>query len=91
MKFLRAEHKDISELLNRKGYNANQYSFRKKRGLLYIEIENREDSFCFYRKTTSELNASMQLVESTAYFIGQKKDKKVELWEDVLALIDNWA
>ena len=91
MKFLKSEHKDISEILKKKGFDESQYSFRKKRGLLFIEIVDRTDSFCFYRKTSSELNSAMQFEESTSYFIGQKKDLELDTWNEVLTLIEKWA
>lgn len=90
MKFLKSEHKDISQLLSNKGLTANQYSFRKKRGLLYIQIEGKKDEFCFYRKTTSELNADMKFIESTTYWVGQKKEIELTSWQEVLKLIDDW-
>lgn len=91
MKFLKSEHKDISLILKGKGLDQSQYSFRKRRGLLFIEIENRKDQFCFYRKTVSELNSNMQFVESTSFFIGLKKEIEVSEWNDVLELIEKWA
>ena len=90
MKFLPAEHSDISALLISHGITLENFSFRKKRGLLHIEIVGREDTFCFYRKTESSLTESLQFEEETMYYLGQKKEVKVENWEDVLAAISKW-
>lgn len=90
MVFLKSEHKDITELLEKRGFDSAQYSFRKKGGQLFIEVKNYPDPFCFYRKTTSELNLDMKMVESTCYFIGSNKEIKVQEWSEVIGWIDKW-
>ena len=90
MKFLTSEHKSIVALFESKKISSNSYSFRKKKGLLYIELENQLTPFCFYRKTVSKLTKEMKFEEVTAYFIGQKKDQVVETWEEVLNEIRCW-
>ena len=90
MKFLKSEHKDISELLEKRGFSSTQYSFQTKGGQLFIEVEGYPDPFCFYRKTTSELNDDLKMMESTCYFIGAKKEIQVQEWSEVLGWIDKW-
>lgn len=90
MKFLPEEHKTISALLVEHGLTETQFSFRKKRGQLHIEIQNRKDTFCFYRKTESNFDANMKFVDETTYQLGLKKDVIVKNWEDVLIAIKAW-
>ncbi|NOQ71819.1 MAG: hypothetical protein GQ574_07455 [Crocinitomix sp.] len=90
MKFLPEEHQSISALLIEGGLTERQYSFRKKRGQLHIEIKDRSDTFCFYRKIESSFDANMKFVDETTYLLGPKKDVIVENWEDVLAAIKVW-
>ena len=90
MKFLPNEHKTISALLIEHGFTEGQFSFRKKRGQLHIEIQNHEDTFCFYRKTESTFDSNMKFVDETTYLLGPKKDVIVNNWEDVLAALRVW-
>ena len=90
MKFLAKEHQSISALLIESGLKEQQFSFRKKRGQLHIEIQNRPDTFCFYRKTESNFDANLKFVDETTYLLGPKKDVTVKNWEDVLLAIKAW-
>ncbi len=90
MKFLPEEHKSINELLIESGLNEEEFSFRKKRGQLHIEIKGRVDTFCFYRKTESTFDANMKFVDKTTYLLGSKKEVVVDNWEDVLAAVKSW-
>lgn len=90
MKFLPEEYKSITALLIESGLTEQEFSFRKKRGQLFIEIQGRTDSFCYYRKTESKFDANMKFVDETNYLIGPKKDVIVVYWEDVLAEIKVW-
>ncbi|MFT5824319.1 MAG: hypothetical protein ACI8ZM_005586 [Crocinitomix sp.] len=90
MKFLPEEHKTISALLIEIGLTEQQFSFRKKRGQLHIEIKDRADTFCFYRKTESNFDSSMKFVDETTYLLGPKKDVVVNDWKDVLVAIKAW-
>ncbi len=90
MKFLKSEYKDICAVFQRRGIPESDYSFRKKRGQLFIEMDNKEMPFCYYRYTRSELNATGQFIDMTSYFVGTRKEIEVEEWSEVLAWIDKW-
>ena len=82
MKFLLTEHKDIAKILSTHGFDNAEYSFRKKSGNIYLEIQGTTGEFCFYRKKeTSLIDGKFQ--DKTIYFIG--KDKKIQFykWSDV--------
>lgn len=90
MKFLPEEHKSISEVLMQNGLKEDEFSFRKKRGQLHIEINGRTDTFCFYRKTESTIDANMKFVDKTTYLLGTKKEDVVDTWQEVLKAVKLW-
>ncbi len=91
MKFLPAEHKSISDLLMGKGYAENEFSFRKSKGLLHIEVKGRKDTFCYYRKTESVLDGNLKFEDQTRYYLGPKKNMMVSDWYMVLDAIAAWV
>ncbi|MFT4601373.1 MAG: 5-methylcytosine-specific restriction endonuclease McrBC GTP-binding regulatory subunit McrB [Arenicella sp.] len=90
MKFLVKEHKSIVKIFEDVGTDSSKYSFRKKGGQLFIELEGKSNPFCFYRKKESTLNSSMQFEDKITYFIGLKQEIEVDSWEDVLSEIKAW-
>lgn len=90
MKFLKEEHESISQLLQENGLKETEFSFRKKRGQLHIEINGRKDTFCFYRKTETKLTPQMKFEDETNYYLGLKKEIVVNTWEEVLGAVENW-
>jgi hypothetical protein len=90
MKFLKEEHEAIRNLLKQSGLAEHEFSFRKKRGQLFIEIQGRADVFCYYRKTASKLDSNMKFVDETHYYLGAKKETVVHHWDAVLEAIKLW-
>lgn len=90
MKFLPAEYASIITLVKSKGYSEDDFSFIKKKGMLYVEHPNAKTPFCFFRKTTSNLNSQGKFEDITSYYIGAKKEQMVETWQDVLDALEDY-
>jgi len=90
MKFLVKEHKSIVNVFDEFNIPSTEYSFRKKGGQLFIDVNGKDDSFCFYRKKESSLNEQLQFEDKLTYYLGLKKDIEVDNWEEVLSHLKTW-
>ena len=91
MKFLKEEHKSIAGLFNELNIDKSAYQFRKKGGMLLIDMEGKEVPFYFFRKTESHLNSDLQFEDKVTYYIGVKKGTSVDSWDEVLKAKKDWA
>ena len=85
MKFLKSEYDSLKLIIESSGLNYADFSFVKKRGVLNVIWTESESPFSFYRKKETVINEQMQFEEKVRYFVGPKKEKVLENWEQVLA------
>lgn len=91
MKFLITEHKAVKAAIEKHGLAYDDFSFVKRRGLMYIFYGNEDAAFTFFRRKETRLNDQGQWEKVTLY--AQNKPSKkgpVMSWEALMALFDQW-
>lgn len=91
MRFLSHEHAAVTEALASQGIDVTTVLFVKRRGRLHVQIPGRTDTFSFFRKKTTKLDATGQWLDRTDYFLGNAKTDGAGIsWEEVLSAFRSW-
>jgi hypothetical protein len=91
MRFLPHEHAAVTEALAARGIDIRTVLFVKRRGRLHVQIPGRTDTFAFFRKKTTRLDANGQWLDRTDYYLGNAKTDGAGIgWEDVLTAFRAW-
>jgi hypothetical protein len=75
MRFLPHEHAAITQALEAHGVDLRAVLFVKRRGRLHVQLPERKDTFAFFRKKSTSLDANGQWVHRVDYFIGHADTK----------------
>lgn len=90
MKFLKSEYDQFIVAIKKHEFHENDFTFTKKRGMLYVEHQLTKATFCFFRKKESSLNSNLQFEDKITYYVGPKKEKLIESWELLMNQFDSW-
>jgi hypothetical protein len=91
MRFLPHEHAAITQALEAHGVDLREVLFVKRRGRLHVQLRGRKDTFAFFRKKSTSLDASGRWVHRVDYFIGNADTKGEGVtWEAVKEAFDAW-
>lgn len=91
MRFLPHEHAAITQALEAHGVDLRAVLFVKRRGRLHVQLPGRKDTFAFFRKKSTSLDANGQWIDRVGYFIGQADSKGEGVnWEAVMQAFDAW-
>jgi hypothetical protein len=91
MRFLPHEHAAITQALEAHGVDLRTVLFVKRRGRLHVQLTGRTDTFAFFRKKSTTLDANGQWVHRVDYFIGNADTKGEGVsWEEVMRAFNAW-
>ena len=90
MKFRKSEHASLIQVILSKQLDAQEFAFTKRKGRLHISKNDREETFSFFRKVSTELVGN-QFEETTLFEIKTDQPKGTYSdWNQVLELFDQW-
>ncbi len=84
MKFLKSEYDDLMKAISEEGFEQVNFAFVKKKGMLHIQMNSSNDSFCFFRKKESVMNSKDKFEDKLTYYTGPKKVEMVKGWPGVM-------
>ena len=89
MRFLANEHSDVIAALREHGVDPDRVLFVKRRGRLHVQVPDRTDTFAFFRKKSTRIDAAHEWEHRTDYFIGAANGPSCS-WVDVMAAFRAW-
>ena len=91
MRFLPPEHAAITAALSAHGADIKSVLFVKRHGRLHVQLPGRTDTFVFFRRKTTKLDANGQWQDRTDYFIGSARAEGIGIgWEEVMEAFRSW-
>src|SRR5689334_11579493 len=91
MRFLPHEHAAVTQALEAHGVALRMVLFVKRRGRLHVQVPDRKDTFAFFRKKSTALDADGQWVHRVDYFIGNADTKGEGVtWDAVMRAFHAW-
>ena len=93
MKFLEAYRKDIISILVSHNLSSNEFSFKKKKGRIFILLNQKDKWFSFYKKEDFFIDPETKKREDIGYFELKTTNSstiKVNLWEEVIKKLHLW-
>ncbi len=93
MKFEEEHRKEILACLSQNGFIKTQFSFRKKKGRIFIHIDDRMEWFSFFKKSSFFIDPdSLKRVDIGFFEIQTTATAmlKLNLWADVIREFNKW-
>ena len=91
MRFLPHEHAAVTQAIEAMGVDMKAVLFVKRRGRLHVQLPGRADTFAFYRKKSTILDAKGKWNDHVEYFLGNADTKGTGVpWEEVMSAFSVW-
>lgn len=91
MRFLPHEHAAVTGTLSAQGIDVRAVLFVKRRGRLHVQVPGRTDTFAFFRKKVTKLDANGKWEDRTDYYLGNAKAEGEGIsWDEVLRAFRSW-
>lgn len=91
MRFLVSEHKALIRLIESVGRNPQEFSFRKKGGVLFVDHPDMARSFSFHRHKETTLDDTGNWSKHVTYMFDKpsRSDFSTD-WEGILYAFEIW-